>query len=457
MAEEETAKKYEFKSEEDRQLAISELPEDAPIGVDVTQWQSEQNAELEEIMNTPLLGEEEPAQDENPEATPVATEPTVETPAEPSESEKLIAHMQEQQRTMEANYAAKYKSAEEDFKRQIEELKSTNTPPAPSVPEPTDSSTKIEEAKNKISQLQKEMKDIEDQDAVFDNNDYISKSQQIQQLALEVTNLQSQEVSKLYSTVNEMKEAALKESQERQAEAERAQANAAAKAQQDAANQKMEEFRNKHEELKGSKSYASMEEEFMAFGQQAAAAYFGKPPNEVSNQELELAMLKYKEQTPALLDKLAASGVKAPDTYQQYDTLFNVKMALQGRKLNPQTGAWDEMVNEMGQKVNLASFEDAYNYINRVNGSIEQQNLAAQQQAVQQFSDASQRRSPVTELSSEHQRQDVDDLTKEEASNIVMAADDEEMVMLKRQNPNHPKVQHYEKAAAALGYDPIPV
>lgn len=457
MAEEAEKIKYDFKTEEDRQLAIGELPEDAPVGIDVRQWQNEQAAVLDEIMNTALAVEGEV----NPEGTaslpPAEAETVAPASTEPTEIEKLTAHFKVQEKQMEANYATKFANVSSDFEKKIEELKTNQAPAPAAAEEATDFKNKVEEHSNRITELQREMQSIKDDDSIFDNNDYINKSTEVNQLNMEINNLRNQEVSKLNNTVNEMKASAIAESEKRNADALASEQQKQISAEQNAANMKMETFRNKHAELKGEKSYSDMEEEFMTFGQQTAAAYFGKLPNEVNTQEIEVAMVKFKEKTPALLEKLSASGVKAPETYPQYDKLFNVKMALQGRKLNSESGVWENMVNELGQKVNLASFDDAYNYINRVNGTIEQQTLDAQQSAVKEFADASQRRAPVTELSSEHQRQDVDDLTKEQANQIVMGADDEELVVLKRQNPSHPKIVTYEKAAALLGFEPIPV
>ena len=473
-----------FASENERAKAIMDMPNDPPPNVNVDKWLEEQESLFKKYEEAEIVtGEEKddlpdpdaPAGEPIPESKEVKDQnPPQDPPQDPPVANPLEAQLNElktQMATMQHNHEssmnAKLEAQKEEYEAKIKELN------AGSEPEPTQQTLanqdRIEEIESKLSEMGTQVNSlIEEVEGVtdfYDNEENIKKVVKSQKIQTQMTALQN-ELSQLYKknheqTMKQLGEVSTKAEKEAQARKEEAEKEKQQK-EAEAANEKfvngLEEFRSGHDELKG-RNYQEMENDYLQFRDKVAEVYYGKPVSQLTGAQREVAVFRYLDKTPQLVEQVTANGIQEPKDMDQYLKLSDISFALDGQQINKITGNIENITNVRGQKVNMASFDQAYNYIKEKNGITGQEKLDNEQKAVENYSQASQQRADVTELGSEHQVQDVNEMTSEEAFKIVNAADDVELVMKKRRNPQDPAVLTYEKASKVLdpGYDGIPI
>jgi hypothetical protein len=442
--------KYEFKTEEDRIKAIEALPDDPPPGVDVREWQNEQASLLDRIQQTRLFGEIAAAAVVTHPAAPVIAPPVEPAPTPDQEAirrhnEALRADMEK----MKQDSDEKLHKMQEEYEKKLLELK----PKEVQALDDSETEKRIKTIRAEIGLKNEKMNTITD---VFESDQYFRLSHGVQQLQNELIDLNEKRHRDTINIVKEFKTKAEQEAKLSKEQTERERLKELTEAKQRKFADNMNAFRGGHDELKG-RNYNELEKDYVNFGREVGAVYFNKPAHEITEKEMEKAMAKYTAKTPAVLDGIASRGVRVPDGLAQYMLLSNVAMAMDGYELDPNTGAWRDLVNPNGNKVIMASFDDAYSYIKRKTGQSGKEILDKQKEAIDSYNKAANQRAGVTELGSEHQTREIDDMNKETAERIIQLTNDEDIVMRKRRNPSDPGVIQYEKAAKLLGFDPIPV
>lgn len=440
-----------FKSEEEREQALNAIPEDAPPGMDIDDFKNETTAKIDEIMSAEI---DENAKEEPGE--PAAQEPAAQEPANQDVSQRSVEpnpeadaqneselfrknneYLKEQQREMLAN--------QNRLENEIKELRTKNQQEKPaekSAEQKTNYDEEIANVQEEIEALEQEM-NKEDVD-VYEEN-YIKNLKKQNQLSLKLTTLNSkrhqdliqQQQGEIASLKNDQ---ALRQKQQREESVNKKTA------------QMVENFQSKYEELKTHKTYNEMDTEYTDFAVSVAAQWFGKSPGEVTAPDTEIAMKKYLEGSPALIERLNTKGIGEPQDMKKFIVLSEVNALSKGYVMDKTSGKWTQLKDAFGNKVTFPNIDAAYAYYKQENGVNQQEVLQKQNESVQSFQSAVNERANPSDIQQEHRNAEVGEMTQDRADQIFKTYSETEVVLRGRKDFNDPVVQEYNKALKYMGY-----
>jgi hypothetical protein len=214
----------------------------------------------------------------------------------------------------------------------------------------------------------------------------------------------------------------------------------------------IEEFRKSKKEFQTKLPFDKLAEEYSAWASNIAEEYFGTRPAANDTEKLEIAVNKYLEGTPVLLERLKIKGIKEPEGMRQYLTLTEVDLTMQGYQLNKDNGKWEPIKNARGQQVKFPDRETAYDYYMKTTGKGKKELIEAQRKAVDDFQAATNRRTPPVELENGHGGGDAfDNMTEDDALKMYEQFDETTLAILYRKDPTNKKILDYDRVAEKLG------
>jgi hypothetical protein len=411
-----------FVSEEEKQKAIDAIPEIPPDGKNANDWAEEVQRQIEEILNAPVG---EPAKEE-----------VVEAPTE-------IKAEDERQAAFEAERAKLKQQHEEEMAKIRKDLETAKAQPANAGK--TAAEVEFETMQAEANALETALEKVDDP---LDDPDYTTNMKKLTLLNRKLFRAHE----KVYAERDQLRVQEIKKAQDA-AEAERLKSIKAKeeKEQSDRVVTELEEFRKTRKELQSGQPFTKDAEEFGKFSLEVANAYWGNV-NPGEWDKIEMAMARYREGTPVLMEKVKAKGLKPPKGLTQYMTISEVDMLMKGLKLNTTTGQWEPVVNKFGQRVSFPDHETAYEYLQRSSGKQKNVGADARRQGAEDMARVLDQRSPARELD-ESQRNGADelDLPNEELMKLYEAFDETQLSMLYSRDPNDPKLKQFDQVATKLG------
>jgi len=447
-------KKLVFKSEEDKIKAIESLPEDPPPGMDITEFEEDLDRKIEEIQNAEV-SEDAPEYNEAQESAEAAgegekskTQEEHEDKAGTSVEDNRISMLEERQQRMQQEYEEKMRKREEEWQKKLDEMK-PNKEESSKIDADPQLENQILSVREKIKKIKSE---ISKEDSEYDD-DYNKKVIELNTLTSDLVELTDKKNDTIYKKISDLEAKRAKEEEERRNREVEQQKRTAAQQKKDKLDANVEAFRKGIKEFQSDKTYQQMEKDYVSFSKELAAQYFDKLPESVSGPEQEVAISKYLNKVPAIMEKVEDSGIKEPEELRKYLILSEVNAMYQGYELDKNSGKWVRMKNEVGDPVNLPNLSVAYEYLQQKSGKKGAELLEAQKQAVEEYKKGMESRSNPVELDGSHQHGTVREMSAEEAHKIINLYDEEEMATLARRNSNSPKLKEFNKALVVLGHD----
>jgi len=448
-----------FKSEEDRQAAIAAVPEpeEAPTGVNLEEWEKENEQKLIDIMEADIdpeykEGDGDGQDDQNGNQEPPvgqegnqgagnqsADSGKKEPPDEKQIMQNRIDTLIEQRDRVITDTNQKM----QDLQAQIEELKQgkSNDDQQETV---TQADKEIEKVQNEIKSLEAEMNGI---DLEIDQDKYMKSLRTLNSYSLKLTSLvnaRSAEILKKQDAqLNQMKQ-----------EQELERKSAAKETEQNKMFEMIDKFREDKPEFEGPK-YSEMDTQYTDFACEIASIYFSKNLNDVTPEDTEIAMQKYLAGSPHLSETVQAKGLQEPEWLRKFVLLSEINAVKMGYVLNKTTGEWEIMKDSQGKEVRFPSMSSAWAHIQDERGMRAEEILKAQKIATKEMLDAMNRRQNPVELEDGHRKDDVGDMPKERADEVLRQFSEDEIYDRAKKNFKDPLVTEYNKALVKLGHSPI--
>lgn len=468
-----------FKTAEEKQAAIAALgdAEDAPAGTPINaEYLAEYDQKLDSLMNSEIdpdyekpadlpPGEDPPPDPNAPADPPPTPEPPPTDPPPDDPVERATAPLRSQieaLRQERSSMVNDFQKKQDDMAKKIEELQKQKPLAEPKPPEPDVAS----EVTKEMDLIQKEIENVEEEMNGIDADDTEKRAELAEKHAKKTSRLtillrkSHVEAIKKYNTElgqvkeeNKKREDDLKRRQDADEKKRKQQANEEARVKQ------TEAFRTRNAEFQGSKSYKQMEKEHAAFAYEVATRYFGKRSDQITPAEAEVAMAAFVDKVPNLMSKI--TDLKEPEDLRKYMLLSEIEMTQAGLELDKYTGNWNQRTDARGNKVILPDMETAYDYVKKTKGIAAQEITDMQKKTAQNVKVAMDRRTDPGEIDSPHLREGLgNDMTKEEAIEIMNSHDEEELQLIATQalkggKPLPKKVEYVNRALAVLGMDPI--
>ena len=441
-----------FKSEKERADAMNAVPEvdDAPPNTNLDEFRMKIDQDLTDIQNATINPEGAPAVEPNADAVatlPVeepVTDPIVEPTMTPEESELVLLRNRNEALERERNDRESLHNAKmQEFEDKLKEIESKNTPINLKTDNPkTSTDHQILAIQEEIDKLEEVMNDPEAD--VYDES-YIKNLRKqgslnsklnriIRQTQTEQAELHKAELTRVTNEQNLKKKNLQKEETHNKVLG------------------KIAKFREGKPEFAGL-DYGEMDQQYTEFSKKIAEVWHGKPASDLSNAQTELAMDQYLKGTPALMEAAKNRGLKEPVDMHKFITLSEINATRMGYSLNKISGKWEQMKDEYGNNVNFPNHDAAYNYIK--SSTRGQDLLKAQNSAAKGILKAVNTRANPVELNDSHLGDNVQDMTKEEAHNILAKFDEQDIELKRRRDFNDPMVIEYNKALVTLGHTPL--
>lgn len=412
-----------FVSEEEKQKAIDAIPEIPPDGKSASDWADEVQKQIEEILNAPVGA------------------PAEEPP--PAEEKPPVTQEDERQAAFEAERAKLKQQHEDELAKLRKDLEAAKA--APAATGKTAAETEFETMQAEANALEAALEKVDDP---LDDPDYTINMKKLTLLNRKLFRAHE----KVYAERDQMRVAEIKKAQDA-AEAERLKSIKAKEEKENADRvvTELEEFRKTRKELQSGQPFTKDAEEFSKFSLEVANAYWGNV-NPGEWDKIEMAMAKYREGTPVLIEKIKAKNLKPPKGLNQYMTISEVDMLMKGLKLNSSTGQWEPVLNKAGQRVSFPDHEAAYDYLQRSQGKKPNNGAADRRQGAEEMARVLDQRSHPKELD-EALRNGADelDLPNEELMKLYEQFDERELSMLYSRDQNDPKLRQFDQIAGKLG------
>lgn len=386
--------KLVFKTEEDRQKALDEIPVDLPDGItDIDAWRTEMDAKQDAIEQAtvdpnytgqPTDGARQPNQDQ---PQPQADQPPAPAPdqgdwyrpedwtfshqgqqvtigrdeipvemqqknissakdlmydyinthryaeSKAQEYQKSLSRMQEQmneQNKRIEEYENKLKAAD----------KKDEAPPKPAENIP--SNDEITQTENELNQMFDQIAKLEEEDP-DEANALTRKALRIQ---TKLTAMKDKANSARWQSVEQEREQLKKTAEQQKEEAARAERERRQQEEREQRKSEMvksiEGFSNQSDDLKLSKPFAQVEQEYSDWAADVAATYFDTPANQLRVDQIEQAVQHFLNRTPSLMDKLSKQGKlnRAPADLRKYLITTELYLMTQGQEFDPVSGTF---------------------------------------------------------------------------------------------------------------------
>lgn len=437
-----------FNTEEERQRAINDLPEDPPVGVDIFEFQRESEKRLDEIMSAKIGKEEQNLKEEDLDDEHQENYQKLDEVKEPVKKVEKVEKKDDEDSDRNANFlrqqrdelARKAKLLED----QINMLKSA-TVEKKDTTDHTAYDKQISDVEAEINRLEQEMNkpDID----VYDD-EYQKNLRKQNQLSVKLSSLNNQKSKDLWkSQMTELEN--LKNEQRLRRETHEKELQKVKSVEQ------IEKFREGIPELSTSISYEQMDEEYTDFALNVASEWLGKTRDQVSVEETELAMQSYLSGAPNLVERIKSKSFKEPKELKKFIAISEINALAKGYVLDKSTGKWTQLKDHSGTPVRFPSHKAAYNYLKQERGDFAKDLVEKQNLSVKSFVDSTNKRVNPVEIDDAHNNGDVSDMSKDRAYDIVMKTSEKDIVLRARENFNDPQVIEYNKALKALDYPEI--
>jgi len=428
-----------FKTEEERDKALAEIPDidDAPTGVNLDQWKNEQMSKMYEIENAKIgKGEDTSSNQDQPTLAPTGTDDTPKNDYE-KEIERLnrrAANLEDQRDSI----SNKYESQIQELRTEIAGIKEKPAENHKDIKTDED----IQEVQNAISQLEKEMNRMDE-----DDDDYIKKVMKMNKLSMSLNSL----ITKRNADITQKHEDELKKLKDKQEKEKVLNKREETFAKNGKA---IEKFRETVPELQGDVPYEEMGNEYGKFARELAALYYDKPLDDIEDTDAEKVIVKYLKKTPELMEVVQEQGLKEPTDMRKFILLSEIN-ALRTGYVQNRRGEWIKYTDDDGEQVRFKNLKSAYNHMMEENGSKKKELLNAEKKAATGMMNAINKRASITELDGDHRNVDINEMSEETAHDMVEKYDEDTIVLRARKNFNDPLVQEYNKALIRLGYPAI--
>lgn len=403
-----------FKSEDDRQLALVEIPDEPPQGVDIEEWQREQDEKVKEILNAPIS--EEAASDtvpktenEDPPATGNEEEPSGKVEDDDyvdfteigkikrSELPEILRSYENGKEILkQAAHARRYANQAEDkirsYEQQIEELKST----AQNVPDLQKQLNELKKASdtartaadqkpmgtrqrstlnNKLDTINSTIQKLKDyggedvdalQSAISTTVDAFKETMgELDGVRNEFSRYRQDSENKyneLRASINKVSETSKQAEERRKFEVE-----------QKKAERSLAELQSKYPELKTTKPlYADDRNDVESSIVKMARRVYGREPR--SFDEVNRMVGSFNTKDPELMRICASEGISPADfglnerDIRNYGILMNVYWQQRGERIDPHSGKRVPVTDFRGQKVTYPDFEATFSHIKDSSG-----------------------------------------------------------------------------------------
>ena len=146
----------------------------------------------------------------------------------------------------------------------------------------------------------------------------------------------------------------------------------------------IEKFTTDIPELKMSKSFDDVDDDYVKWGPEVAATYFGISKDKVTGAQVEMAVGQFLNKTPALIQKLTEQGKlnMTPPDLQKYLITTELYWMTKGREIDSATGQWKQCDWRM------PDMQAAHDRWKRKNGLAQQDLVKAMNSAEDQIIDA---------------------------------------------------------------------
>jgi len=463
-----------FKTEEERQKAINDIPEEPPADIKGNfekeeEWRGKTQAEIDAMMNAKIDPglEVKPDEGVKPEE---GVKPDLSKPPELTEADTLKRQldlyqkerlqMQDEAGHMKVDYETKMQDMDKKMKELEEQIKN---PPAPEKPPEDHEMKALESDFNSVAEEMKSINKDEDQDA-WDKavNKKIDIGHKINLLRVKRDN---EGRTAFKSEIQQMKANAKKEADEAKKRREQDEEQHQRNVRREDLFREINSFTTEHAEFKSDLTYEQSFHEYDRFAEQVAADYWSKPGYKVDARDKELAMIKYKQKNPMIIESLKKKGITEPKSFKIYDTLSKVVQLKQGYKLNEDTGEFYEYKDGAGNRVVFPDMGAAYDHLQKLTGKRGEELVKATQEGAKGAAAAMSQRANPMELDEGQERQSIEteikpeealEMLQKEDSKGELIFDDEKMAALameadKAGKPMPTIVREYNKYMKAIG------
>ena len=478
-----------FKSAAEQMEAISKLPDRPPLDFkgDVEAWQREQETQLQAIESATIGGANEPPApaSEGPGETPAKpkgreyneSDWTIQAGSEkivipkdaiPDDPEftfknaakafKGVVDTQRYFKTVKSDMseltskAQKLENENTELRKRLEGLEA-NTPRAPQQPGPAaasgDDPAKFDA---EIAQVNGELERIEQDLTKYNEFDEegIKLSRKHSVTLRKLNDLTQKQNKAMWTKIATADDTRRKESEEQ----EKARlAREASKAESKKAVEDIEEFRKRHKEFGGDGSFMELDTQYKDFAREVAAAAFTKSQAEVTPAEMEIAMKRYLDGAPMLMEALDKKGIRSrePKGLRKYLIVSELDMLKNGIVLDQETGKWVQTPYK------FRSLDSALDEWKRINGEKAKEQIEWLEKGERNVLDNIEPKG-ATEIPSGAGAQrgsSKPGLTKAEATEILVKIEkngisDRDIEVMSRENPDNPIVKQYEEALTVL-------
>ena len=420
-----------FKTEEERQKAINEIPEEPPENIKGNfekeqEWNKKTQEDLQVLMSAKIDPEVV-----TPEVKKEAEGVKPDLSKPPSEVEDLKRQLdvlrnerlqlQDETRRMSSDYDSKMEQLMKEMNELKEQLKN------PPKPKEAEKDFEMEVLEAELKTATDEIKDIdkdEDRDA-WDK--VINKKIDIgNKINLLIAKRHKEELSASRTAIQKMKEDARKEAEENAKKREEEKKENEYKQIREQTLKEVHQFKSNHkDEFKSEANYEQMFDENDRFYEQVAADYWGKPAYKVTRADKELAVKRYKENREVLKPALTAKGIKEPASFDEYDILSTLYRLRRGYyDLDESTGQFKPYLDPSGYQVIFPDMDAAYDHLKKKTGRYNKDLMEAQRAGAKAAVAAMSQRVNPMELDEGQQKQYLETETKpEEALEMLQKKD----------------------------------
>lgn len=347
-------------------------------------------------------------------------------------------------------------SAEKKTKEQVE----SGSPPSPADPKPDIPSD------SEIGNVQSELDNINQQIDSMDEDDPEANS--LTRKALRLSN----KLNTMRNKVHDARYQQFKAEQDRvRQDAENARKlredqDLARRQEQEAEQAKaemhtsIEGFAKSHNELKLSKSFREIENEYDNWATDVAATHFGIAPNQVTTKHAEMAVNAYLNKTPVLMQKLTEQGKlnREPTDLRKYLMHTELYLMTKGMELDPSTGEFVQ------HKWSLPDMETAFERFKRKKGLQYQEVVEAANKAEEELLKVMNPPKVAEQVPADQgpsAQRDMSKLSKEQAATLLNDLEnqakqnnfldlEEWIETLRRRNSEDDRIKQYDRAFEAL-------
>ena len=464
--------KLTFRSEQERQKAFETLPDKPPYGTNVDEWKAKILQQENDIESAQIVsdgegqtgaGETKPDSQNQSKGSDTGSEwykPDdwrLTKDDIPKDSSFTYRNAKDAVNAVinKENYI---KTLKEQHKAEMDAMaaKLTEKPKASITPDgykpvaaPTDE--EMQKVETDLETVQKEMEQLDDDDPAI-----LGLSKKAVSLTTKMNSLNRKAIQAASAAEAErIKQQKAEEEKSKQIET----INQTFKKQR----MDMDSLRKQTAEFSNSKDFDTMEREYTDFALKVAEAHWNMPVSEFNKKEnyskIEVAMNEYLNKTPALLNTLNKKGLigQEPKDLRRYLTITEIDQYRLGRKLNPATGFWEQVHNE------LPDLDTAYYVWKRDNGLLAKQRIEDMDRGAQEMLKAFQRPGVVEIPSGTGSQASTLPLSTEQAEHDLALLDKQARAAgyaeaerwIARLQPDDPRVIAYEKAIAALEPQPV--